>query len=272
MVLEIYHNTTYKYDAPVFPEPHHLYLFPAQRPGIRILGVTLNVQPNPVGQATRVDAENNTFYQCWFDQEINELKIATRLKLEITPFNPFNFLIEQTKTLPPQFQVYLSIDSDLPDDVLEWVKAYDLKGGQLMNSLVAMNSTIGQEWGHDIRYNEGLLTPADTFRSRSGSCRDIAWMAMQMLRYCGIPTRFVSGYAFNPDLGQAHELHAWLEAYLHGAGWIAFDPTAGMLVDEHYIPICTSYDPKLTLPVQGAYRGTAGSDLSFEVIIKKSKD
>lgn len=88
-----------------------------------------------------------------------------------------------------------------------------------------------------------------------------------MLRNLSIPSRFVSGYAFNPELKVDHELHAWVEVWVPGAGWIGLDPSAGLLTNANYIPVSSSYIPENTLPVQGNFRGSSSAELTFEVSI-----
>ena len=89
-----------------------------------------------------------------------------------------------------------------------------------------------------------------------------------MLRELGLAARFVSGYAFNPDLEEGHELHGWLEVFLPGAGWIGLDPSLGLLTDHHHIPLASHPDPLRTMPVQGIFSGQATSQLETRVDIK----
>ena len=138
----------------------------------------------------------------------------------------------------------------------------------LVDFIVRLTRVIYQEWKHEIRHEENIWDSTYTFEQKKGSCRDLALMEMDMLREIGLATRFVSGYAFNPDLEDGHELHAWLEVFLPGAGWVGVDPSLGLFTDQSYIPLASHPDPKRTLPVQGSYIGSATSQLVTRVDVK----
>jgi transglutaminase-like putative cysteine protease len=138
--------------------------------------------------------------------------------------------------------------------------------------LNTLTAEIHGEWSHIIREEENLWTPQATFEARKGSCRDLSWMLIHMLRMQGLAARFVSGYAFNPELDEGNELHAWVETYLPGAGWLGLDPSLGLFADQNYIPLATSSFAQRTLPVHGNYGGTAGARLRTEVNIQQLAD
>ncbi|MDZ7693721.1 MAG: transglutaminase family protein [Balneolaceae bacterium] len=121
-------------------------------------------------------------------------------------------------------------------------------GDKMVPFLSLMVQKIYDDWEYEKRYEDRELDAGKCFDQKKGSCKDLAWMLMMMLRGAGLATRFVSGYAYNPDVDFRHELHAWVEVLLPGAGWVGMDPSAGLFADENYVPVATSFDPALTMP------------------------
>ena len=70
------------------------------------------------------------------------------------------------------------------------------------------------------------------FDRKKGHCEYFASVMAVMLRLSWIPSRVVTGFQggeFNPLTGwhvvRASDAHAWVEGFIPGRGWIAFDPT-----------------------------------------------
>ena len=82
--------------------------------------------------------------------------------------------------------------------------------------------------GHDEQALANFL-----LRSRRGYCEQFAGAYAVLARTLGLPARVAVGFTpgeLQPD-GMYHvrdeHAHAWPEVYLHGYGWVAFEPTPG---------------------------------------------
>ena len=63
-------------------------------------------------------------------------------------------------------------------------------------------------------------------------------------------------------------MHAWAEVYLDGGGWRGYDPSRGLAVSTHHIPVAAAADSQLAAPFSGTYRGSAGSQMDFSISIQ----
>ena len=285
MKLRINHITQYEYSSVISLGVHKLYLLPQFRTYLSVSSQSLSISPQPLGMGDRIDLTGNSYKQTWFYDPTDFLKIRSELLIETKEFNPFGFIIDPdflkgpTESGKPVF----SYPSESPELIspfvllTEFASAADIldstwkESSGITDWLARLTNLIYQNWAHVIRHEENIWDPGFTFSNKGGSCRDLAWMEMMMLRQAGLATRFVSGYAFNPNLDDGHELHAWLEVYLPGAGWIGLDPSLGLLTDHHYIPLATHPEPRQTLPVQGTFGGIAEASLSTRVDLELQK-
>lgn len=69
-----------------------------------------------------------------------------------------------------------------------------------------------------------------------GVCQDYAHIMTAVLRYMGIPARYVTGLM----IGEGSS-HAWTEVYTDG-GWYGLDPTNCLHVDDYYIRLSVGRD------------------------------
>lgn len=283
MKLRISHKTRYDYDSPVELNTHAVFLKPLQRSYLTIEDYNLEVSPRPEGIEERSSIEGNPFFQVWFSGLTDKLELQTSFQVDIQPFNPFSFIIdfdfskninpagEKFFRYDPKEEIllypYLITDPNLPiHDFAN--KEFTKNPNNPISYLLGLTAAVHANWKHIIREEENMWAPGHTFSCKEGSCRDLSWMLIHMLRMQGLAARFVSGYAFNPELAEGHELHAWVEVYLPGAGWVGIDPSLGLFTDENYIPLACSSDPQNTLPVHGNYGGTASASLSTFVEIE----
>lgn len=282
MKLKIEHHSLYTYDRSVQLNPHTLLLKPLQRDNIKLRSYDIVVTPTPLGINERFSLEGNPYFQVWFTGFTQKLEILVNMELEVGSFNPFGFLIDvdflrriNTTKLPvfhyPEEErillvPYLQFEKN--NELADFARKH-LTDSNPLSFLMSLAGDIHLNWDHIIRMEEDVWSPEYTYNTKQGSCRDLSWLMIQLLRSIGLAARYVSGYAFNPELDEGNELHAWVEAYIPGAGWVGVDPNLGLLTDEHYIPLACSNHPSRTLPVHGTVGGDepSTSTLDAKVII-----
>jgi transglutaminase-like putative cysteine protease len=211
---------------------------------------------------------------------------SQNLELPLSPgaeFFPFAYTVEERFDL----EHYLRPHHDDPGGRLTtWARQFIRTDGptQTRELLVQMNQHIRDNFRYAARDEEGTQTPLQTLELGSGSCRDFALLMMEAARRLGVATRFVSGYLYDPALDQAAaapgegaapaattgagSTHAWLQAYLPGAGWVPFDPTNNLLGGNQLIRVGVARDPSQAAPISGTWFGSADAYLGMEATVQ----
>ncbi|GAC26280.1 MAG: transglutaminase family protein [Alteromonadaceae bacterium] len=279
MNYKIIHETTYLFDGDVFLEPHYLRFRPKQTPFIDVTHFSISLKSAPQGHSIIEDEEHNTIDFCWFETLTNRLTIHVESYLETKDHNPFNFIIhpDSFNTLPftyseHQYQIlFASLQKQaLNQELLDYANTI-LDAAQCNTVAFVTNLTtqIHQDFIVEYRESGPPMSPNQTFKLKRGSCRDLTWMQINILRNHGIAARFVSGYFYFDMEKPIYELHAWVEVFIPGTGWLGFDPSHGMLTGNTHFSVASSAIAENTMPVSGGIRGSATSQLLTQLTIEK---
>ena len=266
------HVTRYHYDRPISLGPQTIRLRPCPHSRSRILSYSLKVLPARQFINWQQDPQANYLARVVFPEKTSALDIEVDLVVEMAVINPFDFFLEphaencpfeyeswQRDELAPYFRKL-----PLTPKFAAWLNGIEREPKPSVNFLVDLNYALFEHIAYLIRLEPGVQTPEETLEKRSGSCRDSAWLLVQMLRHLGLAARFVSGYliqlkadvkALDGPSGPEEDftdLHAWCEVYLPGAGWIGLDPTSGLFAGEGHIPLACTPDPYSAAPITGA--------------------
>lgn len=279
MNYKIIHETTYLFDGDVFLEPHYLRFRPKQTPFIDVTHFSISLKSAPQGHSIIEDEEHNTIDFCWFETLTNRLTIHVESYLETKDHNPFNFIIhpDSFNTLPftyseHQYQIlFASLQKQaLNQELLDYANTI-LDAAQCNTVAFVTNLTtqIHQDFIVEYRESGPPMSPNQTFKLKRGSCRDLTWMQINILRNHGIAARFVSGYFYFDMEKPIYELHAWVEVFIPGTGWLGFDPSHGMLTGNTHFSVASSAIAENTMPVSGGIRGSATSQLLTQLTIER---
>ncbi|MES2099335.1 MAG: transglutaminase family protein [Pseudomonadota bacterium] len=281
---EIVHTTIYHYQNPVTFGEHRVMFRPRDSHDLRVLATDLKVSPEAMVRMIQ-DPHSNSVALVQPLVPATELEIvcsfaiehAQTLNLEL-PLAPSAEVFPFAYSLDERFDLenYLRPNHDDPGGHLTaWARQFIRTDGLTgtRDLLVRMNEFIRVNFRYAERDEEGTQTPQATLKLNSGSCRDFALLMMEAVRRLGIATRFVSGYLYDPaldggaDAGTvgAGSTHAWLQAYLPGAGWVPFDPTNNLLGGNQLIRVGVARDPSQAAPVAGSWYGEPGDYLGMTV-------
>jgi uncharacterized protein (DUF2126 family) len=275
ILVGIRHSTTYRYDRRVALSPHLVRLRPAPHCRTPILSFSMKVSPQTHFINWMQDPFSNYVARLVFPDKTAALTVDIDLVADLTAYNPFDFFVESyaekfpfdyPAALKHQLLPFLELDQrhgDCGERFHALLGGIERKPQAIIDFLVGLNRRVYELVSYTIRLEPGVQTPEETLKLALGSCRDSAWLLVQLLRHLGLAARFVSGYLvqLTPDQKSLDgpsgpeadftDLHAWTEVYIPGAGWLGLDPTSGLFAAEGHIPLSCTPDPTDAAPITG---------------------
>ena len=290
--VALHHRTRYQFDRLVNLSPHEVRLKPAAHARTPILAYSLTVKPEKHFINWQQDPYGNYIARYVFPEMVRELDFTVDLVADMTVINPFDFFVEKYAEHYPfqyteqqSFELTAYLQPDPVEPLLKQLMAELQKNViqpqmGIVDFLVAVNQHVQAAVGYTVRMEPGIQTPEETLTKLTGSCRDSAWLLVQIMRNLGLAARFVSGYLIQLKADVAAldgpsgtdkdftDLHAWTEVFIPGAGWVGLDPTSGLMAGEGHIPLACTALPSSAAPVVG-YTDVAEVTFSHEMTVTR---
>lgn len=280
--VAIKHHTSYQYEKAIKMWPQVIRLRPAVHSRTKILAYALKISPANHFINWMQDPFGNFQARVVFPELVEKFEIEVEVIADLVSINPFDFFLDETAEVFP-----FEYDNDLKKELSPYLEVAE-SGSKLMQCvedcktfesyktvdfLVAVNQYVYEKVNYSIRLEVGVQTCEETITKKLGSCRDSAWLLVQILRHFGLAARFVSGYlvqlkadvkVIDGPSGPEEDftdLHAWAEVFVPGAGWIGLDATSGLFAGEGHIPLACTPHFKSAAPLTGA---TAPTSVQFD--------
>lgn len=291
---DLVHRTTYTYTAPVTDSYGRTVTTPRELPDQHVVETSLTVDPDPSDTTEHVDWFGNRTTYFGVTTPHERLVVTSRSRLVVSR------RAASVDTLPavPWSEVARGVaDGDLSDVKTDAAGLRALREAVLPSRHVVPSDLV-RDWAapsfaddaplaevlaglaHRIRteltYRSGSTTvgttQAELLEQGAGVCQDFAHLMIAALRAHGLPARYASGYietrppAGREKLRGADASHAWVSAWVPGAGWVEVDPTNDQFVDDRYVVLGWGRDYGDVPPLRGViFSEGSGSHLTVEV-------
>ncbi len=298
MLLNLTHETRYRYSPQVESAHHVVHLKPCSSARQTVLRHSLDIMPRPAEQHEVRDVYGNsrTFFS--FDGSHDGLRVVADSMIETHTQHPADEALSGGAANTPwegvreQFRYRAGADYNsaweflfaspyVPrhDAFAEFALSSFTAGRPLHEAASALMTCIHSAMTYDGDSTD-VSTPALTaLRQGKGVCQDFAHIMVACCRAMGLPARYVSGYMLTqPPPGQPRLIgcdasHAWASVYCPdatgspGGHWLDFDPTNNRTPGEDYVTLTTGRDFLDVSPMRGVIRGGAQHILDVAVTV-----
>lgn len=272
MLLNIHHETLYRYQSPASYSLQAMRLWPRTDGGQRVHHWRIEA---PGRRWIQQDAHGNTVHLSSLVDRHDHIAVIASGQVQT--------LDERGRWIPHASEVPVLAFSQATaltraDDTIQRT-AHDLLGPSLSDHDWQAGLTHLCEWVHKtIAFTQGVTdvtaTAAEVVAHRQGVCQDMAHVFLALCRSLGLSARYVSGYLLTDATHAAS--HAWVEVWspqgLSGqGGWLGFDVTHNRMAGPELCRLAVGRDYADTSPIRGIHMGGIGESMSVQVAVRDAQ-
>jgi transglutaminase-like putative cysteine protease len=293
MLLQVTHDTRYRYQPAVETAQHVAYMEPRGHAAQVVLDFALHINPPPAQLRSQGDVYGNA--RCFFSLQtphevlsvVAHSLVSTRASAVVHSAlswdkvrELFRYQAGNRFDAASEF-VYPSPFVPRHVEFAAFARPCFGTGTSLLEACISLMQRIHTEFAYESQSTQ-INTPAlQALAERRGVCQDFSHIMIACLRTLGLPARYVSGYMLtHPPAGQPRLVgsdasHAWVSVYLpdlpEGARWVDFDPTNNRwgwhAPGEDYVTVATGRDFGDVSPLRGVIHGGASHTLTVGVTV-----
>ena len=261
MRLQISHETSYTYTAPVHYSIQQLRLTPRNDPHQRVLSWQINA-PDRMQRFT--DAFGNIAHSLVLSQPHESVRVFVDGVLDVDPIEDGSIPGSATHLSPLVFTMATPLTAS--DEAIRSLAARHLAAPVRTDGLLTLADTIRESVRYESGYTEVTSTAAQALELGRGVCQDHAHLLIACCRAAGIPARYVSGYVHPGDTPHAAS-HAWADVWIEDQEWVSIDVTNAKFAGEWHCRLAVGRDYLSAAPVRGVRTGGGDEALDVKVSV-----
>jgi transglutaminase-like putative cysteine protease len=286
VIYDIRHVTSYSYETQVSFARCSLRLEPRSGDGQQLVSHAVEIRPRPADRTIRHDFFGTHTESIVIETPHRSLRIDSRSRVSVSRSAPGrgaespawetvrDVAFESTSLGPESPIGYVFASSLVPVQrpVTSYAVASFPPGRGILAGAVDLMHRIRTEFKYDPKATVISTPLREVFEKRHGVCQDFAHVMIAGLRGLGLPAAYVSGYLRTipppgkPRLQGADATHAWVSLWCgEGLGWVGFDPTNDILVENDHIVLAVGRDFSDVSPVDGIIVGSRKQKLAVAV-------
>lgn len=270
MIYDIRLVTLSTYEDYVPYARHVLRLLPAETANQRVLSRKISVEPSTSELRSAEDFFGNDLTQiaCLEVHHSFIARVEARVEVDALPLVDTTLSWEevaelalQERSLAPHAPAHFLY----PSRMVQWtdgIAAYAAKsfpsGRPISAGAIELTGRLQADFVYDGDATDVSTLPPEAFQLKRGVCQDFAHVMIAGLRALGLPAAYVSGFIRTlPPPGQPRRegvdaMHAWVMVWCGPeAGWLALDPTNGLVVSDEHVVVAIGRDYSDVAPMDG---------------------
>ena len=285
MIYAVRHRTTYTYEDEVTFARCVLRLTPRASADQTVLESTVTVKPAPASTVARVGPFGEDTLSVIVTEPHKSLIIDARSVVDVHApaiglvfSTPWEAVRDRSLATPglgpdgPASFLYPTRRTPIVPAITDYARTSFPPGRPSVEATADLMTRIHADFRYDPGSTDVSTPAAEAFAARHGVCQDFTHVMICGLRGLGLPAAYVSGYLRTrpppgrPRLEGADATHAWVLAWCgESAGWLGFDPTNAVMVENDHIVLAIGRDYADVAPIDGIILAPGEQTLKVEV-------
>ena len=293
VVLDVMHDTTYRYASEVALAHHVAYLRPAETASQQLDSFRIAVVPKPFVQRMTIDVFGNSRF--YFSLDVPHPRLAVRAvsRVRLTSrYDDFDAAASAPWRDVAYRLAYRAGAKYAPENEFSFSSPYIPRHRELgvyaascfpaaasvADGAIALMHRVHHDFQYDADSTEISTPVLEAFQTKRGVCQDFAHVMIGGLRALGLAARYVSGYLLTrpppgkPRLIGADASHAWVSVWCPmndgTSQWLDLDPTNDLIPSTAHVTLAIGRDFGDVSPLRGIIRGGGAHELKVGVTVR----